>query len=188
MKGSSEERLFFHSPFVPSHVQHEQNASLLLQFFLSALLSYQSETSEQISSPYSFFLYDRVKLGSLLDQLIEHATLFPYAFPSLKKETKEIAKILESLKKETKTHRKNEKITRLVFHLAPFLLQCKDNENLLFFLLKNQHKRKELQEFLTQVSLPGKTSLKKHLTERFKQRGFFSILAELEEILKNVRS
>jgi hypothetical protein len=186
MQGITKERLFFHSPFSPIHVQHEQSASLLLQFFLSALFSLEKQIDKKTFIPHSFFLCDRMKLGSSLDELMEHVHLFYHAFPSLQKETKEIENVLEALKKEKKEKGKNEKITRLFSSLIPFLELCKDNENLLFFLLKNHHKRKELHAFLTYVSLSGEAPLKKHLIERFKLRGFFSVLAELEELTKNV--
>ena len=152
--------IYLYSPLSPNTVCEGQNRALLLQFILSEIFHAKDAHKKDdplefvFSSPACFFPYDwSCEVGSL-NKIQEHAQLLEYAFPELQEGTEQLHACLEeALKRVTMRRRDNEEISseelqrdlaELVRNLQPFLTICKENENLLLFLLKNADEYEDL--------------------------------------------
>ena len=76
---------------------------------------------------------------------------------------------------------------KLLYRLAePLIYHFKDDENLIFFLLKNQDPinalmgKGYLRELLSQLHEKGLGQLEKKLCDQYHDRGFFSLIPELK--------
>jgi hypothetical protein len=151
------QQLFFHSPFSLASIVKNESPSLLLQLIVRELIAskeYLIETPTDNIAPFSW----ASKAGTK-NKVQEHAQLLEAAFPELAKQAK---KFLNSLDKSC---------SELIAHLEPFILACKDNENLLFFLVKHQ-KSLGIKSILDKICPDGLAKLKTKIAARYKKRGF----------------
>ncbi|MCX6990815.1 MAG: hypothetical protein NTX49_07135 [Chlamydiae bacterium] len=194
--------VFLHSPFSESNVMKGNNRSLLLQFILSEI--FQSKQSEQSKEPLtkiffsvssSFYPLDWSSQRGHLNKVIEHTQLMQKAFPeqgpavaifrhALQNTTTVIANHcdtpLENFDRQLTLYLK-----QLFLMLEPMMIECIDDENFVFFLLKNQQMihslthRSYLLNFL-QKNCEEIESLSKSLCDRFHCRGFSGLISEVK--------
>ena len=148
--------VFFYSPFSLETVSQGGYPALLLQFVLDELLHARENLVETEEPPPLLSSLSR-KAGSL-NKVKEHAFLLEKAFPALEKESKIFR---ESLHKNCHT------LFRL---LEPFILKCKDNEYLLYFLLKHQ-KNPEINTLLHKIFPQGLEKIKTFVAAKYRKKG-----------------
>lgn len=197
--------IYLYSPLSPYTVCEGQNRALLLQFILSEI--YHAKDAHQkddplefvFSSPACFFPYDwSCEVGSL-NKIQEHAQLLEYAFPELQEATEQLHACLDEALKHVTMHRHlNEEISseelrrdlsELVRNLQPFIAICKENENLLLFLLKNADEFEELcgqgslNELLKRLFPEGLEKIAHLLRQGYQSRGFDTLLPEIDRLV-----
>ncbi len=150
-------RPFFYSPFTPTTAHDGQNPSLLLQFILHELLHAKEYLVE--TENYALLPFDTKEPPGSLNKVKEHAALLPHAFPDLTKEAADFKTKLES------------PCEALFQKLEPFILACKENEHLLYFLLKHQ-RRAEIQRLLQKISPQGIEKIKASVVAKYRKKGF----------------
>ena len=195
--------VFLHSPFSESNVMKGNNRSLLLQFILSEI--FQSKQSEQNKEPLtkiffsvssSFYPLDWSSQRGHLNKVAEHMQLLKKAFPeqesavaifkhALQNTTTVIANHcdtpVENFDRQLSLYLK-----QLFLLLEPIMIECTDDENLVFFLLKNQKvihsltHQSYLLNFLQKNCEKEVESLSKSLCDRFHCRGFSSLIPEVK--------
>lgn len=142
-----------YSPLSVHSVSQPQNRAILLQFILSELFHAKDAHDKEdpmefvFSSPACFFPYDWSYEVGCLNKIYEHSQLLEYAFPDLEEERLRFHHFLDSTLKEIAQYKKSGQdisterlflhIRGLYLHLKPFIYECKANENLYAFLLKN---------------------------------------------------
>jgi len=130
---------------------------LILQFILHEL--FQSPDRLVKTEITAYAPLDWACDAGSYNKVLEHAGLLAYAFPGL---AREAGRFLEGL------HLPCQEIFVL---LEPFILKCKENENLLYFLLKNQ-KFPGVLALLEKISPQGIEKLKAAVSARLRKRGF----------------
>lgn len=177
------------------------NPSLLLQFILSELLrAVQAKKKKYslesfLSFPTYSFPHDWSFNVGCLNKLKEHVSLLPHAFPNLSKRAKLFYKKLDNISTKIITKKKDpvydhlhKDLKELYGFLQPFLIACKESEDLLLFLIKNAEKITEIAAPETMHSLLKKMfpeGLKEAsclILHNYKVRGFHSLLSEIEKI------
>jgi hypothetical protein len=192
------------SPFSSWNVKEEHNRVLLLQFLIQELLAIHETLKKQVpiaqmvSFGPRFFPYGWVHENDPLSKAYEHASLLPKAFPRLKLKARECQKKLNKLiadidGKDQLTLAGREKLEGKLkeFYLSieKLIHACRDNENLLLFLLKHQKKIDQLMgesylyTFLLDLYPKGLGWLEEMLCDNFHERGFFSLIPELKELI-----
>lgn len=154
-----------------------RTVSLLLQFILSELFEahkiYDGENWEKIvSAQPRFFPYDWNMSVGHLNKTKEHSALL-----GSKKFDKHLEKIM---KKQLSKELLRLEIKKLYLILEPFM--DREDENLIFFLLKN---RKVIDEVVGKGHLQSYQleTLGEKLCDRYHQRGFFSQIPEFKLLL-----
>ncbi len=141
-RGMSNVGCHLYSPFSAKSNFSIRERSLLLQFLLSSI--------------------DR---GNT-EELVEHISLLPFAFPGLPS---------EPLLKSAKNPKNKKKFFSL---LVPFLESCREDESLILFLLRH---RKQFEKHLAiETFIPPLDSLKKN----WHKRGYPALAKELDELTK----
>lgn len=186
--------------FSPQTLRDEDNRSLLLQFILSDLLhAYQNVQSGEFHTffcaPPRFFPYDWNKEIGYLNKILEHSSILQKNFNDKQEcvelHSKVLFKIVETLsKKKTWTKDLLEgALSQLYFSLEPLIETCKEDENLLFFLLKNRQVLEALLgngyllEFFRRIYDCDLETLGEKMCDKYHQRGFFSQIPELKLLL-----
>lgn len=141
-----------YSPFSPATVGIGQGPSLLLQLILTELLEAKEHLVE--TPPPTIAPYDWGRDTGSLNRVREHASLLEHAFPKLVKEAKKFQASLDKT------------CNKLIALLEPFMMACKENENLIFFLLKIER----CKPLLLKLDPEGK--LQEMVTEKYRLRGF----------------
>ncbi|NGX47423.1 MAG: hypothetical protein K1000chlam3_00796 [Chlamydiae bacterium] len=152
--------IYLYSPLSIKTVQEGHNRALLLQFILSELFhAMDAEKREDplefvFSSPACFFPNDWSYDVGCLNKIGEHAELLPHAFPKLQESIHTFRTCLDisladvytrkKLRETIPTEEMQEKLHELYLHLKPFLIACKEDKDLLLFLLKNKEEMEEL--------------------------------------------
>lgn len=190
------------SPFSPHLVRQEQHRTLLLQFFLKELLAahqailHEAPINLVISSERRHFPYDWAHDSGHVNKAREHAHLLLIAFDNFEAPVQQIHTILADLVltfsgKEFFNSRQKLQIKRKLHQLyllvEPLLSDSKNDENLIFFLLKNQDPvnalmgKGYLRTYLSHLHKKGLRQLEKKLCDHFHNRGFSSLVPELKK-------
>jgi hypothetical protein len=151
------QQLFYHSPFTAVSVSEGENPALLLQLIIHELIQEKNHLIETATFDFAPFSW-ATKPGSK-NKVQEHAILLAYAFPNLVAEAKIFQNSLDLTCRE------------LFVSLEPFILACKNNENLLLFLVKQQ-KSLGIKSILDKICPDGLAKLKKTIASKYEQRGF----------------
>lgn len=190
------------SPFSPHSVRQEQHRTLLLQFFLKELLAahqailHEAPINLVISSEKRHFPYDWAHESGHVNKAREHAQLFIIAFENFEEQVEQIHMTLADLVltfsgRESLNSRQKLQIKRKLHQLyqlaEPLVSLFKSNENLIFFLLKNQDPvnalmgKGYLRTYLSHLHKKGLGQLEKKLCDHFHDRGFSSLIPELKK-------
>src|SRR5262249_4669700 len=130
-----------------------------------------------------------------LNKAQEHVFLLKEAFadaPKLvkifeKTFSKELAALAR--KKKISCHLFSQTLKKIFLGLEPFIELCKDNENLIHFLLKNKGQVDAfmspgyLHAFLLKVHSCGLETLGEKMCDQYHQRGFFSQISDFKILL-----
>ncbi len=152
--------VFFYSPFSNRSRFCQRSRALLLQFVLSSLLCPSRRP----------------------DELFEHLSLLPIAFPELGETSYFLTKKIERV-----LRRKSVRLSpQLLKEFKPFLINCREDEGLLLFVLRhwrNLGSQKSVSLLLEEL-YPGDfvTSIWE-ASQKFLQRGFPHILEEFEILM-----
>lgn len=148
---------YIYSPFSPETVSNGQGPALLLQLILKELLGkgrFLEKTTFSAMRPFDW----AEKAGSY-NKVQEHASLLPFAFSHLRKEIQAFVSHLE------------EPCDKLLKLMVPFIWECKENENLIYFLLKYQ-KHTVIKSLLVKLSPQGLKMTKAMAVSKYRKRGF----------------
>jgi hypothetical protein len=197
----SHAQAYLFSPFSPYLVKSKYHSVLLLQFFLKdligahqAILS-QAPLKQIVSFEPRHLPYDWAKESGCLNKANEHAQLLRFAFEGFETEVEQISRILSDLLASFSQKdglaapdaalmkRKLKQLFRLTESL---ICHSKEDENLIFFLLKNRDPINTLmgtgylRSFLSKLHEKGLEQLEKKLCDQYHDRGFFSLIPELK--------
>lgn len=145
------------SPFSPETVNQGQGPALLIQFILKELLK-ETDCLKK-TTPVAMRPFEWSEKAGSYNKVSEHASLLPFAFIDLAAETK---KFINSL---------NKPCLELVSLLEPFILSCKENENLIYFLLQQQN-NVAVKALLAKLFPDGIEKLKATAISKYHKRGF----------------
>ena len=192
------------SLFSPQMLSERQHRGLLLQFLLSDLfeamkrLDRGEDLKSILSSHAYFFPYDWAKPIGHLNKVQEHALLLKEGFPEEKKIILLCEKTISTFffprngGKKLKTASFEKGIQSLYLALEPLIQKCREDENLLFFLLKNKPmidrivEKGHLHLFLQTLYPEGLEILGEKMCDRYHRRGFFSQIPEFKLLLSEL--
>jgi len=202
--------IFLHSPFSTSNIHERKNNALLLQFILSEIFSADIEIKNKTAlqriyfpTNSSFYPLDwSTKMGPI-NKLIEHSLLLNKAFPNHKETiqlfkhaltntTSAIANQLE-IPEANFDLQLTLYLKQLYLMLEPLMIECKSDENFLFFLLKNQEKvhsmthSKYLINFLQKNCSDDIDTLSENICDKFHNRGFACLIPEIKGFIINLK-
>lgn len=197
--------IYLYSPLSPNTVGEGHNRALLLQFILSEIFhakdAHQKDDPLEFvfSSPACFFPYDWSCEVGCLNKIQEHAQLLDYAFPELEEATQNFHSCLDESLSRVSSHRQlNEDIPtdelktdlgQLLQFLQPFLHTCRENENLLLFLLKNGDEWISLcgegsfSQLLAFLYPDGLEKIAHLLRQGYQSRGFDTLVPEIDRLI-----
>ncbi len=185
----------------PQMLAEKEHRGLLLQFLLSDLFEAEKafNNSEDwvwiLSHHPSMIPYDWAVRTGYLNKVQEHAILLKDSFPEIPRKVQALEKVLD---KHLDPHIKDSPdsfytaLRKIYLALEPFLLLCKENENLLFFLLKNKSvldrmvERDTLKDFLFRAYPEGMDVLGEKMCDQYHRRGFFSQIPEFKLLLSDL--
>ncbi|NGX38181.1 MAG: hypothetical protein K1000chlam2_01353 [Chlamydiae bacterium] len=199
--------IYLYSPLSIKTVKEGHNRALLLQFILSEIFhALDAEKKEDplefvFSSPACFFPYDWSYEVGCLNKIGEHSKLLNHAFPKLHASTEAFENCLDDILTKVLARKKLHEplpteellkdLNALYTHLEPFLIACKDSEDLLLFLFKNSEEIGELVNpenfhMLLKKMFPEGLEAISHLIRcEYQKRGFQSIMPEIDRILSH---
>lgn len=202
--------IFLHSPFSKSNIHERNNKELLLQFILSEIFNADIEIKNQtilqriyFPTNSSFYPLDwSTKMGPI-NKLVEHSLLLTKAFPTQRETIQLFRHALTNATNAISNHLEtpeenfNLKLTlylkQLYLILEPLMIECKSDENFLFFLLKNQEKvhsithSKYLINFLQKNCNDDIDTLSENICDKFHNRGFACLIPEIKEFIINLK-
>jgi hypothetical protein len=183
------------SLFSPQAIGERHHRALLIQFILFELLSsYKAHQRQEnwetiISSHPRHFPYDWSALTGYLNKALEHSLLLKESFPDHLQQVL----VFEREFSENLTHISPvlfaTALQKIYFSFEPLIEICKENENLIHFMLKNRETIDSLigegylRTFLIKIYPHDLESLGDKLCDQYHQRGFFSQIAELKILL-----
>lgn len=197
----SEKSFIPFSAFPPAMLCEKRNRALLVQFLASELISTYRGLCRDIperdilSAEQRFFPYDWAYPCGHLNKAREYALGLTSAFPEWKEPAKrliqQINKTIAQLElKASFTASKGLKaLPALFLGLEPFISACKDNENLLFFLVKAKEEIDEclglgyLQSLLLKLHPSGLEDLCEKLCDNYHHRGFYFLIPEIKRLM-----
>ena len=189
------------SAFSPALLWEKRNRALLIQLIVFECISLQRALQTKapahrlLSCDKRFCPYDWASSYGHLNKIGEHILLLPHVFPEMIQAyqllEKTLAKALcSSQHKSASIKRRSTKYLPLLFiALEPFIQQCKENENLLFFLLTH---REEIEAFMSSGYLRtlllrfhprGISDLCEKLCDNYHHRGFYFLIPEITRLL-----
>jgi hypothetical protein len=189
------------SLFSPQAISERHHRGLLIQFILFELLeshkAYDAKENWEVilSSHPRHFPYDWSATTGYLNKAQEHSLLLKESFPdhakSVKNFEREFSKVFSSLTKKKNVLQAQFilALRRIYFALEPLIIVCKENENLLFFLLKNRETidaligEGHLREFLLKIHPCDLETLGEKMCDQYHRRGFFSQIPEFKILL-----
>lgn len=190
------------SPFSPAMIWERRNRGLLLQFLVSELIAsfhalcVEAPYREIVSSPKRYFPYDWAYPYGYLNKAHEHALILYQVFPELHSDVIQIEQALTRLIHTFHSLRSKKIVIRhlqkIFFFLEPFIERCKNNENLIFFLLQHREEIEQLIEnnylrkLLLKLHPNGLTELGEKLCDNYHHRGFYFIIPQLKLLLAKI--
>lgn len=194
--------VFLHSPFSESNVMKGNNRSLLLQFILSELFQttrahISKEPLTKIFFPVSssFYPLDWSSQRGHLNKVWEHCQLLKIAFPEQTQATTIFKHALINTTTAIANHCDTPTdnfdmqlklyLKQLYLVLEPLMIECKNDENFLFFLLKNQDAVRSITHSTHLLSFFQKhceeiDSLCESICDSFHSRGFACLIPEVK--------
>ena len=188
------------SPFSPAMLWEKRNRALLIQFLAAELIEtyralYNNAAPKEILSlEKRFFPYDWAYPYGHLNKACEHASLLEHFFPELIADALYLeqlfSKNIASFKRTLRFTKPKlfESLTQMFVAVEPFLEKCKENENLIFFLLKHKKEIDQLmnKDYLRSLLLrfhPGGFSqLCEKLCDNYHHRGFYFLIPEIRRL------
>jgi hypothetical protein len=126
--------------------------------------------------------------------------LLEHVFPELSKAAQHFNCLLDSMalpmKSTTAAKAKIFKgLPEIFFALEPFVERCKENENLIFFLLKNMQEidlcaqsKNYLHSLLLRLHPSGLSELGEKLCDNYHHRGFYFLIPEIKLLLTQLEN
>jgi hypothetical protein len=188
------------SALSPQAIGERGHRSLLLQFLLFEILEAHEATSAKrwdllLTSRPRFFPYGWSSTAGHLDTIGEYAALLHKSFPDEAKAVENLEGILSELMCKQENLFKGafeNALQELLLCLEPLVACCKEDENLLFFLLKHREQLDLLMEqgyvhkwILTLYPCELKTLVEK-MCDQYHRRGFFSQISEFQLLLTDL--
>jgi hypothetical protein len=189
------------SLFSPQAIGERRHRSLLIQFILFELFEAykafcRNESWETILSAHpQHFPYDWSSVTGYLNKAQEHSILLKDSFPDYSRSVKyfdsQFSKTLIFLFKKKKISQDQfvQSLQTVYYALEPLVEIFKENENLLYFLLKNRetidsilHKG-YLYAYLLKIHTCDLETLGEKMCDQYHQRGFFSQIPEFKILL-----
>lgn len=196
-----DKHLLAFSSFPPAMIWEKRNRSLLVQFILSELITAykclcrHAPIKELLTSEKRFFPYDWAYPYGHLNKAQEHALALSSVFPELPGPVIQFEQILSKLvsspqhKSSLMKARCTKSLPELLLALEPFIEGCKENENLIFFLLKHKEEidqciREEyLHTLLLKLHPAGLRELCEKLCDNYHDRGFYFLIPEIKLLM-----
>jgi hypothetical protein len=197
----SEKSISPFSAFPPAMLWEKRNRALLVQFLASELISsYRGlhrglPERDILSSDQRFFPYDWAYPYGHLNKAREYALGLKFAFPEEKEPAKRLIQQMNKVvvQMELKTFFTLSKglkaLPALFLGLEPFISACKENENLLFFLVKAKEDIDQclgvgyLQSLLLKLHPSGLEELCEKLCDNYHHRGFYFLIPEIKRLM-----
>ena len=191
------------SPFSPAMMWEKRNRALLIQFLISELIATyrglcrNAPLKEILSFEKRFFPYDWAYSYGHLNKMREHARILEYVFPEFSENVLRFNQLLDknitSCMKKTAIKKKlTQKLPEIFFALEPFIEGCKNNENLIFFLLKHKEEIDEctqkgyVHSFLLRLYPISLSDLCEKLCDNYHHRGFYFLIPEIKTLISKV--
>ncbi len=183
------------SLFSPRAISEKQHRALLVQFILFELLESHKAYCHGnwdlvLSSHPKHFPYDWSAPTGFLNKAQEHLFLLKAAFPDAPKVVKNFEKVFsEGLARLIKKKKFAEELSKILAAIEPLIELCKDNENLVHFMLKNRETLDTLMNpgylraLLLKLHSCGLETLGEKMCDQYHQRGFFSQIYEFKILL-----
>lgn len=189
-----------HNAVSPQPLSEKEHRSLLIQFLLFEMFEALRAADAGrwdllLTAEPRFFPYDWSATTGFMNKIAAHGALLKNSFPDQKRVVKNFEK---TLAKELSTLHKMKKpskepfeaaLSKLYMCLEPLIVCCKEDENLIFFLLKHCKEidrlmqEGHLQKFMHTIHPCGLESLGEKMCDQYHQRGFFSQISEFKLLL-----
>jgi hypothetical protein len=189
------------SAFPPAMLWEKRNRALFVQFLASELVSsYRGlcrriPEREILSTEQRFFPYDWAYPCGHLNKAREYAMGLKFAFPELKDAARRMIQQMNKvaahpeLKASFIPSKYIKTLPALFLGLEPFISACKENENLIFFLLKAKEDIDEclgqgyLRSLLLNLHPNGLDELCEKLCDNYHHRGFYFLIPEIKRLM-----
>lgn len=187
--------------FSPRAIAEKSNRALLIQFVLAELIEAQKayfngqKWEVILSHPARLFPYDWNARAGFLNKVWEHGQFLRKSFPDQLKAVASFEKNLMKIfyvwrNRKTVSKREFQAALKRIYKTLELLIErCKEDENLLFFLLKNRiwidtwtHPG-NLRLFLEKIHAEKLEILGEKMCDQYHQRGFFSQIPEFKLLL-----
>jgi hypothetical protein len=194
------------SSFPPAMLWEKRNRALLIQFLTAELISANRELrnnaplKEIFSSEKRFFPYDWASSYGHLNKAREHAMVLEYVFPELQGPVIQFHQLLSKLaaphafKASALKTKYLKNLPEIFLALEPFIEGCKENENLIFYLLKHKEEIDEcihsgyLHSLLLKVHPSGLSELCEKLCDNYHHRGFYFLIPEIKLLMAQIQT
>lgn len=187
------------SSFPPAMIWEKRNRSLLIQFLAAELiatfkdLKKNAPTQEILSAEKSFFPFDWAYPYGHINKAREYASILESSFPQLKKATLHFQKLINQLFAYPKSKTCSECLPEIFLALEPFIKACKENENLIFFLLKHREEidqcmqKNYIHALLLKLHPAGLSELCEKLCDNYHHRGFYFLIPEIKLLITELK-
>lgn len=194
--------IYLSSPLCSQTVSNPEGCALLLQFILSEFFQCIDWNKKEnpieflLSKPACFFPFDLSSAVGCLNKIEEHSHLLSDAFPEMMKEIGDFQATLKTTVLKVIDHKNQKKkishsdvmgaLSRLYQNILPFLIACKESENLVLFLLRHSEKIQLFSqtkgvEYLIEEMFPTRNF--DEVRKRYDIRGFSAEIAEFDELV-----
>ncbi len=190
------------SPFCPAMLWEAQNRALLLQFLFYELLnvhrilSRKGPFEEILSPPKGYFPYDWAGFYGPLNRAQDCTYFFTQVFPELQDAAQQLQKTFNKLifsqAAQPSRPALKKKLQHICLLLEPFIEICKENENLIYFLLKHREeidslmRKNYLKLQLLRLHPNGPLELCEKMCDNYHHRGFVSSIAEMKQLIAQI--
>jgi hypothetical protein len=188
------------SLFSPQVIGQRQHRGLLIQFLLFEIIqAHKAVVSGKwdclVTTHPRFFPYDWGSMTGYLNKLQEHSLLLKKSFSNKSEAVKNFEKTMcremkiFAKKRNLSKERLEQALKKIYTSLEPLIEFCKENENLLLFMLKNRHEidaltqKGHLRDFVFKIHPCGLETLGEKMCDQYHRRGFFSQIPEFKFLL-----